>query len=292
MRTPSPTRTPTNSPVPTANFPVGSLLLSEILPAPREQYNNEWVELYNPGETSIALEGWRLNDANDSGGIVLEGRIAPGEYLVVELPRAILNNSGDTVRLFGPDGALVDSYSYGPSAADQSFTRDLTSGQWRNDIPPSPGSPGPIVQQSDAQHATPTAASPILVIPGTTPNTPTPTHASDSGLAAPAHEPTYAQPPGNSYHFASPTPAPPSDHYVEPQELPPLPNAAAPPTPGFPWLPLSGVALIVAAGLLLVRPPAPPPTDWEKDEEDEEEGEEEEEEDVSLPVAKPAETGR
>lgn len=134
-------------------MPAGSVLLNEILPAPKELYNTEWVELYNPGPEPIDLSGWSIDDEADGGAQrIAEGsRIGPGELLLIELSRAILNNSGDTVRLLGPDGGLVDSFSYTDAAPDLSFSR--SGAGWNSGGPPSPGEPNPNGPEPAAEAA-------------------------------------------------------------------------------------------------------------------------------------------
>ncbi len=66
-------------------FPQGTVLLNEILYAPRPGWP-EWVELANPGETSRDLTRWMLTDSRavDGKGAFPAGTvIAPHDFLVV-----------------------------------------------------------------------------------------------------------------------------------------------------------------------------------------------------------------
>ncbi|MCD6422217.1 lamin tail domain-containing protein [bacterium] len=86
-----------------------SLFLSELYPAPNKG-EEEFVELFNPHSFSVALSGWSLKDK--SGGVfALEGEIPPLSYAVFA-PSFALNNSGDEVFLFDPEGELKDRVSY------------------------------------------------------------------------------------------------------------------------------------------------------------------------------------
>jgi hypothetical protein len=75
---------------------------------------------------------------------------------VISLPKALFNNTGDTVRLLRPDGSVADQYVYSQSSADQSFCRAENS--WQVCVP-SPSAPN----QAAPAPSTPGAVSPIPV---------------------------------------------------------------------------------------------------------------------------------
>ncbi|NCC34643.1 MAG: lamin tail domain-containing protein, partial [Chloroflexia bacterium] len=277
-RTPSPTRTPTATRTPTTlpeatatprRYPPGTLLISEILAAPRDLFAHEWVELYNPGATTIDLQGWSLDDEVDGGAQRLEGMLEPGAYLVIELGRAILNNSGDTVRLFGPDGALIDSYRFGATTPDVSFTRNVQTNTWSTSEAPSPGTgmakvptranTPTVASNSNSTHVPDNASEPSARPEATTsPRTtsmPTATWPNELGPA-----PTYAARPGALYQGR-----------IEQEETPPTETVLANPEPTtqpteltsalepvrakqpLPWMLIAGIVLIMAAGGFLLH---------------------------------------
>lgn len=95
-----------------------ALFLSEVDSQPAD-----WVELVNTGTTPIELAGYELRDNSDdhSWKFPTGAAIAPGEYLVVSetstgvigtgtgaFTDAIGIGSADRIRLFTPDGALLD----------------------------------------------------------------------------------------------------------------------------------------------------------------------------------------
>lgn len=110
--------------------PVPDLVINEIM------YNspgddNEWIEIYNNEAFTIDLEGFYILDADDLHTPVVFPAgysIAPGQYFTVSLellapplpftPDFVgdaswsLGNSGDDVRIFDPNGQLVDIVSY------------------------------------------------------------------------------------------------------------------------------------------------------------------------------------
>jgi hypothetical protein len=103
---------------------------------------DDWIELYNPGETPLDMAGMYLTDdlalptkwqfpANNS----LFTTIPPHGYLVVWADNQVadgpdlhaafkLSSGGDTVALFDRDGlTLVDSIHFGPQMANVSYGR-------------------------------------------------------------------------------------------------------------------------------------------------------------------------
>jgi hypothetical protein len=84
--------------------------------------NHEWIELFNPTATSIALNAWTLSDGDDIN-ITLNGTISAFGYFLLErtsdatisdIPADLiytgaLNNAGETLTLRDPSGAIVDT---------------------------------------------------------------------------------------------------------------------------------------------------------------------------------------
>jgi len=88
-------------------------------------FNDEWIELFNPGYDTIDLSGWLLTAADGSPEIHLEGEILSWGYFLLErtdnstvanipadqIYTGSLSNSGETLYLYGPHGELVDTAS-------------------------------------------------------------------------------------------------------------------------------------------------------------------------------------
>jgi len=103
------------------------LLLNEVLPAPRNDYNgdglvdgeDEYIELYNPGQLPMPLTGWTLLDGDDDAtahhmtfGV---GRfLGGGERLLLlhKANRLSLRNDGGVVRLLDPGGGERDRVTW------------------------------------------------------------------------------------------------------------------------------------------------------------------------------------
>lgn len=82
----------------------------------------EWVELYNSSIYPHEVDGWYLWDASNGLGNkvpITAANTMPATttipalgYLVVYMNKPVLDNGGDTVKLFDSTDALVDEYEY------------------------------------------------------------------------------------------------------------------------------------------------------------------------------------
>ncbi len=130
--------TPTGNMTITATFAAdasndNSIVINEV------NYNSDpnfqpqsWVELYNPHDFTIDVSGWQLKDSEDGNVYTFPPHttIGPNDYLVLcenlimfhskfpNVEKCIgnftfkLSNAGEAVRLFDPNGTLVDSVTY------------------------------------------------------------------------------------------------------------------------------------------------------------------------------------
>ncbi len=101
-----------------------SIVINEVFPAPRQ--GNEWVELYNASAETIDISGWVIDDDTPGGTRVVFGAnttLAPHTWLVVAMPSAIFNNTGDTVTLSDARGTVIDSLPYTAIDSDTSIAR-------------------------------------------------------------------------------------------------------------------------------------------------------------------------
>ncbi len=148
-----------------------ALALNEFLPAPRNvdwdgdgmaSYEDEWVELYNPGSKVVGLAGWRLDDMAEGGSapyVIPLGVSIPSKGFLVLYRRQTglaLNNDGDWVRLLRPDGSVADAFRYTYDIGyDRSWSRtEDGGGTWTDSDSPTPG--GPNRFSSPAPTPTPT----------------------------------------------------------------------------------------------------------------------------------------
>ncbi len=101
-----------NSAVNTALW--AGLRLNEIMIDPES--GAEWVEIFNPGASSVDLSGGTLCDSRTATDCVIASptsTIGAGGWLVIYLSSARLNNNGDAVILKNPSGAVADRVVYG-----------------------------------------------------------------------------------------------------------------------------------------------------------------------------------
>ena len=76
-------------------------------------HTNEWIEIYNSGETSIDLSGWRITAGDGAPSFELSGAIGSGAYKVFDRSAGdytgALSNSGETLELLNSSSVVVDS---------------------------------------------------------------------------------------------------------------------------------------------------------------------------------------
>ncbi|MFC1552569.1 CotH kinase family protein [Candidatus Latescibacterota bacterium] len=135
-------------------------VINEIMASNTSTFQDEdgdspdWIEIYNPGDTSIDLAGYGLSDRPDNlyKWLLPEVNIEPNEYLIVYASgkdRADIENlhtnfkissDGETLVLTDPDGALCDSIYVKIDGTDISIGRTTDAGEeWVLFIESSPG---------------------------------------------------------------------------------------------------------------------------------------------------------
>ncbi len=186
------TSTPTTTSSPTL-VPTG-IRLNEYMPAPASG-DSEYVELYNTNPFPVDISGWQIDDieGGSSPYTLPPGSTIPANDIFLVTRTFGLNNTGDTVRLIAPDGALRDSHSYASNpGAGVAWSRFPNGpGAWSTDSQPSPGLLNP-------PPATPTATTTSSPTPTSTPttipsSTPTATIApTDTHTPSPSETPTPA----------------------------------------------------------------------------------------------------
>lgn len=126
-RTSTVTRTPTKTPT---SAVVQSIIINEIAWGGTASglSDDEWMELYNPGNKSINLTGWRLTAADGSPNILLSGSITPDGYFLLERGATLtdnttvanmaasqiytgnsLENEGETLTLYDGSNRVIDT---------------------------------------------------------------------------------------------------------------------------------------------------------------------------------------
>lgn len=107
------------------------LLISEVYPSPISQNGEkEWVEIYNPYNKEIDFSGYYIGDKSykeqksKSRYIFTEALIEENSYFIIESPPFSLNNSGDELYLYSPDGKVIDAVFYNSITNESSTIRD------------------------------------------------------------------------------------------------------------------------------------------------------------------------
>lgn len=130
---------------------------------PSDHDFEDWVELYNPGDAPVNLEGWSLSEEAaliPRWAFPAGAAIPPKGYLVLWADNEAhqrglhatfkLSSQGESLFLIGPNGAVVDQVRFGPQQADVSEGRTADGRPHLGVLPhPSPGGPN----RSPANHA-------------------------------------------------------------------------------------------------------------------------------------------
>lgn len=164
---------------------------SSVIKDPDYQAYADWIELYNPGDTAVHLNGWTITDDLSApakyaftGAIIVPAHarilIWADDHATGTHTNFKLSASGEAVGLFGPSGALVDTVTFGAQANDVSRGRYPDgAAAWYAMSPSSPGaanSASGIVDRLTEPHVAPAAgfhAGPVTVtlshpVPGVT----------------------------------------------------------------------------------------------------------------------------
>lgn len=121
---------------------------TRTLKDPADEHFEDWIELYNPNEVPVDLTGYSLTDrpedVTERWVVPPSVSIAPRGYLLVwadgesdqYTPGAAdlhapfrLSQDGESIGLFGPDGALVDLVTFEAQA------NDISEGRWPDGMP-------------------------------------------------------------------------------------------------------------------------------------------------------------
>lgn len=118
------------------------VFINEILPSPEgPDETNEWIEIYNSNNYEVDLSGWKIQDTEGTNASYVFGKdtkILANGFLVLKRPdtKIMLNNDGDGLNLFTPDGKNADSVSYKNAPLNQSYNRTGAGWQWSTTLTP------------------------------------------------------------------------------------------------------------------------------------------------------------
>lgn len=115
--------------------------ISEILPHPSKvDFNrdgfldsrDEFIEIVNSGSSMVNLAGWYFQDSSGKKYVFPQTLIAPLEYIVIYKSDSgiAINDSGETIKLYSPDGVCRDSVSVGASSSRLDISLSKWAGRW------------------------------------------------------------------------------------------------------------------------------------------------------------------
>lgn len=121
------------------NYPTG-IVFNEILPSPEgADAENEWIEIFNQNDFEVDLSGWAIQDTTGSTKTyILNSKIPALGYLVFKRPetKITLNNTGDGLNLFNPNGEIVGSVTSGKASLAQSYNKTQSGWAWSITLTP------------------------------------------------------------------------------------------------------------------------------------------------------------
>jgi len=189
---------------------LGQVVINEVAwGGSPEGVADEWIELLNPGAEEVLLDGWRLVSSDGSPDVPLAGALPGGGFFLLErdtdeaapgvpadlLYGGALNDGGEALRLFAPDGTVVDTANEAGGAwpAGSNGRRDAPDASMERIDPLTPDLPANWASSgaraSGGSFGSPRAANSALRLPcaGTFEASPHPAHPGETvSFSAPA----------------------------------------------------------------------------------------------------------
>jgi len=145
------------------------IIITELFPNPAGSDDGEFIELFNIGDKPEDLNGWKLGD-NSSRLFTISGKDFPSTiitshgYFVIEkkVSGISLNNTGDTAKLYHPDGVLVTSVEYDNCQEGKSYSFIDDKWGWSDDI--TPGQPNTLTIHNESPIASFEVESEVLKV--------------------------------------------------------------------------------------------------------------------------------
>lgn len=132
------------------------ILLSELLvdpDMPLSDADDEFVELYNPNNESVDLEGYVLQTGSSySYDFILPSIVMqPQQYLALYSSDTglVLANSGGASRILDPNQKVLDSTTYGAAKPDLSWS--LIGAKWQFSLRSTPNAPNELVESESTE---------------------------------------------------------------------------------------------------------------------------------------------
>lgn len=101
------------------------IIFNEIYPSPNNS-EEEWLEIFNPGEEKVNLKNWQIKDSAKKNFIFSEDNWLEAEnYFILKKSQSklSLNNEQESLQLFDSDNNLRDEIEYTEAPNGQSYAR-------------------------------------------------------------------------------------------------------------------------------------------------------------------------
>lgn len=128
--------------------------LSELMPNPSgSETENEWIELYNNSPASVSVDRWQIGDGSSRRFTFKTEKtntnIEAYGFLLLKRPDSgiSLNNEGEKIVLFAPDGSIIDQVTYDKASEDYAFVFQDQAWQWTTVY--TPGKLNEVVEPMD-----------------------------------------------------------------------------------------------------------------------------------------------
>lgn len=117
------------------------LIISEIVPEPESGSANEFIEIFNRGNTEIDLSSWQIDDIDGGSSpytIPAGTKILPNQYVAFyqSSTKISFNDTGDSGRLLSPDGIVKNAVTYSKSVRGQSYSLFSSNFLWSTTLTP------------------------------------------------------------------------------------------------------------------------------------------------------------
>jgi len=119
-----------------------NIIINELYPHPSAG-TEEYIELYNTGNSTVNLKGWKLDDQSPGGSaghiITSDTFISPHQYLIFPKSQThiSLNDTGDYACIFQPNNNLLEiTPNYGTATTGYAYAKINSNWQWTKRVTP------------------------------------------------------------------------------------------------------------------------------------------------------------
>ena len=122
-------------------YPSG-IVINEALPSPEgPDAENEWIEIFNENSFEVDISSWKISDTIGSvkSYTFPKGtKISSKGFLLLNRTKTkiTLNNSGEGIKIFNPNGEIADEINFGKAPLGQSYNKFNSKWQWSENLTP------------------------------------------------------------------------------------------------------------------------------------------------------------